>query len=118
MIALAKNNTEVWKYLATGSMSALLTMGVFMYKESREAKGMSIEELRTQMPGLVMQNNPYTQDAKDISSRLASIDQSVTALHTTLTIIQDRQQQQASDIALIAATAHVTAHPVRTETKP
>lgn len=100
------NTMEVWKYVATSALSIVLAGAIFVIKEWHEPKGITLDELRQEMPGLVMQNNPYVLDQKDIASHLSSIDHQ-------LTVISDRQQQQASDIAVIAAEAKVTAHPVR-----
>lgn len=100
--------TEVWKYIATTAVAVLLTVGAFTFKESREIKGITPEEFRNEIGALVRDNNPYTGDQKEIAAHLASIDR-------TLTIMQARQEQQASDIAIIAATTHTPAHPLKND---
>lgn len=95
---------EIWRYIATGAVGCLLTMTVFVFKESHGQ--ITLDDLRRDMPGYVSLYSPYTQDAKEISSHLSSIDH-------TLAIIDARQQQQASDIASIAASARVTARPIQ-----
>ena len=103
MLEEAKN-ADVWKYIATSAVSIVLAGMVFFVISPKNV--VTEDQLRRDMPGYITQYSTYTQDAKDISSRLAAIDK-------TLTIMQARQEQQASDIAVIASKSHVTAHPVQ-----
>jgi hypothetical protein len=60
---------------------------------------------KDELPALIIQNNPYTQDAKDIKSKLDDLKERVIQL-------DDYQKQIGKDVANIAAKAGVTASPI------
>jgi hypothetical protein len=60
---------------------------------------------KEELPALMEQHNPYTQDQKDIKSKLDDLKERVIRL-------DDYQKQIGQDIANVAAKAGVTAHPV------
>lgn len=93
---------NIWKFVATSLASLIVGFGISWGTSPHNV--VTREELKGDMPGYVSQYSPYTEDQKEIAAHLQSIDK-------TLTIIQARQEQQASDIATIAAKAHVTAEP-------
>lgn len=60
---------------------------------------------KEELPALIMQNNPYEKDAKDIKSKLDDLKERVIQL-------DDYQKQIGKDVANIAAKAGVTAAPI------
>lgn len=57
------------------------------------------------LPALIQKNNPYTEDAKDIKSKLDDLKERVIKL-------DDYQKQIGQDVSDIAQKARVTAHPI------
>ena len=60
---------------------------------------------KEELPALIQQNNPYTQDAKDIKSKLDD-------LKERIILLDAYQKQIGQDVANIAAKSGVTAHPI------
>jgi uncharacterized protein (UPF0335 family) len=57
------------------------------------------------LPALIQKNNPYTEDAKDIKSKLDDLKERVIKL-------DDYQKQIGQDVSDIAQKARVPAHPI------
>lgn len=73
------------------------------------------DDLKNQMPALIAEYSPYTQDAKAIAVELGTLKESVelnTSMHTEqYQHIEDQITQIQTDLARVAAKSGVTAHP-------
>jgi hypothetical protein len=94
-----RNNNGIYKVAAISLASIVISLigAYFVATHNTVTK----EEL----PALIIQNNPYIQDAKDIKSKLDDLKERVIRL-------DDYQKQIGQDVANVAAKAGVTAHPV------
>lgn len=95
----AKGSNDVYKTVSMCLASALLTLAGAYFATTKNAV------TKDEVPALVQQNNPYTQDAKDIKAKLDDLRDRV--IH-----LDDHQRQMGEDVAAIAAKAGVTAHPI------
>jgi uncharacterized membrane protein len=98
------NGNGIYKIIAVCLMGVVVSVVGAYFAASHNV--VTKEEL----PALIQQNNPYTQDAKDIKSKLDDLKERIIKL-------DDYQKQIGQDVADIAAKSGVSAHPI-TDSNP
>jgi hypothetical protein len=102
MNPIARDGNGIFKTATACLASALLTGVISYFTMGRN--NVTKEDLEKQLPSLIMQNNPYVQDARNISTQLQ-------ALHEEQVRQGSRMDQIATDVARISEKVGVSAHP-------
>jgi hypothetical protein len=96
---IVKQPSDIYKTATIFLAGALLSMITAYVAISRNAV------TKDELPALIQQNNPYTQDAKDIKTRLDD-------LKERIILLDAYQKQIGQDVADIASSTGVTARPI------